>query len=118
MFRRCRKHQRHIFILIDGKLADTCDGAFSGTNGTTLAVYAALGAALFMVVLELQIALGYSALEAGAALVPVDADDAPLAAGRGARATDRPRAADDDRAADDRASGCSCSRASARGATT
>jgi EmrB/QacA subfamily drug resistance transporter len=44
---------------------------FSGTNGTTLAVYAALGAALFMVVLELQIALGYSALEAGSALVPV-----------------------------------------------
>jgi EmrB/QacA subfamily drug resistance transporter len=44
---------------------------FSGTNGTTLAVYGALGAALFMVVLELQIALGYSALEAGASLVPV-----------------------------------------------
>jgi EmrB/QacA subfamily drug resistance transporter len=44
---------------------------FSGTNGTTLAVYAALSAALFMVVLELQIALDYSALEAGAALVPV-----------------------------------------------
>jgi EmrB/QacA subfamily drug resistance transporter len=44
---------------------------FSGTNGTTLAVYAALGAALFMVVLELQIALGYSALEAGSSLVPV-----------------------------------------------
>jgi EmrB/QacA subfamily drug resistance transporter len=44
---------------------------FSGTNGTTLAVYAGLGAALFMVVLELQIALGYSALEAGASLVPI-----------------------------------------------
>jgi EmrB/QacA subfamily drug resistance transporter len=44
---------------------------FSGTNATTLAVYAALGGALFMVVLELQLALGYSALEAGAALVPV-----------------------------------------------
>jgi EmrB/QacA subfamily drug resistance transporter len=44
---------------------------FSGTNGTTLAVYGALGAALFMVVLELQIALGYSALDAGASLVPV-----------------------------------------------
>ena len=45
--------------------------AFSGTNGTTLAVYAALSAALFLVVLELQIALGYSALEAGSSLVPV-----------------------------------------------
>src|SRR4051794_12329631 len=43
---------------------------FSGTNGTTLAVYGALGGALFMVVLELQIAMGYSALEAGAARVP------------------------------------------------
>ena len=45
--------------------------AFSGTNGTTLAVYAALGAALFMVVLELQLALHYSALEAGASLAPM-----------------------------------------------
>src|SRR4051812_543440 len=44
---------------------------FSGTNGTTLAVYGALGGALFMVVLELQIAMGYSALEAGASLVPM-----------------------------------------------
>jgi hypothetical protein len=43
---------------------------FSGVNGTTLAVYAALGAAFFLVVLELQIALGYSALESGAALLP------------------------------------------------
>jgi EmrB/QacA subfamily drug resistance transporter len=45
--------------------------SFSGSNGTTLAVYAALSAALFMVVLELQIALHYSALEAGSSLVPV-----------------------------------------------
>ena len=44
---------------------------FSGTNGTTLAVYAALGAALFMVVLELQLALHYSALAAGSSLVPI-----------------------------------------------
>jgi EmrB/QacA subfamily drug resistance transporter len=44
---------------------------FSGSNAMTLAVYAALGAALFMVVLELQLALGYSALEAGSSLVPV-----------------------------------------------
>jgi EmrB/QacA subfamily drug resistance transporter len=43
---------------------------FSGVNATTLAVYAALGAAFFLVVLELQIALGYSALESGAALLP------------------------------------------------
>ncbi|MGH9189114.1 MAG: MFS transporter [Acidimicrobiales bacterium] len=43
---------------------------FSGTNLTTLAVYAGLSGALFLVVLRLQISLGYSALEAGAALVP------------------------------------------------
>jgi hypothetical protein len=45
--------------------------AFSGTNCTTLAVYAALGGALFMVVLELQLALHYSALAAGASLAPL-----------------------------------------------
>jgi EmrB/QacA subfamily drug resistance transporter len=44
---------------------------FSGANGTTLAVYGALGGAMFLVVLELQLALGYSALEAGASLVPI-----------------------------------------------
>jgi len=46
---------------------------FSGANGTTLAVYAALGAAFFLIVLELQLALHYSALESGAALLPVTA---------------------------------------------
>jgi EmrB/QacA subfamily drug resistance transporter len=44
---------------------------FSGTNGTTIAVYGALGGALFMVVLELQLSLHYSALAAGASLVPL-----------------------------------------------
>jgi EmrB/QacA subfamily drug resistance transporter len=44
---------------------------FSGANGTTLAVYGALGAAMFMIVYELQVALGYSALEAGASMLPV-----------------------------------------------
>jgi EmrB/QacA subfamily drug resistance transporter len=44
---------------------------FSGTNATTLAVYAALGGALFLVVLELQISLHYSALAAGASLAPI-----------------------------------------------
>ena len=43
---------------------------FSGANLTTFAVYAALGGALFLVVLRLQVSLGYSALEAGASLVP------------------------------------------------
>jgi EmrB/QacA subfamily drug resistance transporter len=44
---------------------------FSGANLVTLAVYAGLGGAMFLVVLRLQVSLGYSALEAGAALVPV-----------------------------------------------
>ena len=44
---------------------------FSGANATTLAVYAALSGAFFLLVLELQVVLGYSALEAGSALLPV-----------------------------------------------
>jgi EmrB/QacA subfamily drug resistance transporter len=44
---------------------------FTGANLVTLAVYAGLGAAFFLVVVQLQIALGYSALEAGIALLPV-----------------------------------------------
>lgn len=44
---------------------------FVGANLVTLAVYAGLGGALFLVVANLQLALGYSALEAGAALLPV-----------------------------------------------
>ncbi|HVM41228.1 MAG TPA: MFS transporter, partial [Acidimicrobiia bacterium] len=43
---------------------------FSGANVTTLAVYAGLGGGLFFLVLRLQVSLGYSALEAGAALTP------------------------------------------------
>jgi hypothetical protein len=43
---------------------------FSGANLTTLAVWAALNGAFFLLVLELQVALGYSALEAGSALLP------------------------------------------------
>lgn len=44
---------------------------FVGANATTLTVYAALGGALFLVAVELQRVLGYSALEAGAALLPI-----------------------------------------------
>ena len=53
------------------RCACSATAQFSGTNATTLAVYGALGGALFLVVLELQVALGYSALEAGASLVPM-----------------------------------------------
>jgi EmrB/QacA subfamily drug resistance transporter len=44
---------------------------FSGANGTTFVVYAALGVALFLVVVELQTVLGYSALAAGTATLPI-----------------------------------------------
>lgn len=44
---------------------------FSGANLTTLAVYAALSGAFFLLALQLQVAMGYSALEAGSALLPV-----------------------------------------------
>lgn len=43
---------------------------FTGANLTTLAVYGALSAAMFLVVLRLEISLRYSALDAGASLVP------------------------------------------------
>jgi EmrB/QacA subfamily drug resistance transporter len=44
---------------------------FTGANLTTLTVYAALGGAFFLLVLQLQITLGYSALEAGVATLPI-----------------------------------------------
>ena len=43
---------------------------FTGANLTTFAVYGGLGGALFLVVLQLQVTLHYSALSAGASLVP------------------------------------------------
>ena len=44
---------------------------FSGANGVTFAVYGALGAALFLLGLVLQRALGYSPLAAGGATIPL-----------------------------------------------
>jgi EmrB/QacA subfamily drug resistance transporter len=44
---------------------------FSGANGTTFVVYAGLGVALFLVVVEMQTVLGYSALQAGTATLPI-----------------------------------------------
>jgi MFS family permease len=45
---------------------------FTGANVVTLLVYAALGALFFLLILQLQNVLGYSALEAGAAIMPVN----------------------------------------------
>lgn len=44
---------------------------FAGANAATLAVYSALGGAMFLVVVYLQTELDYSALQAGAAFVPI-----------------------------------------------
>jgi len=44
---------------------------FSGANLVTFTVYAALGATTFLLVVHLQQDLGYSALEAGATLLPI-----------------------------------------------
>ena len=44
---------------------------FTGANLTTFTVYAALGSGFFFVSLQLQTVLGYSALESGAAGLPV-----------------------------------------------
>ncbi|HEV3495175.1 MAG TPA: DHA2 family efflux MFS transporter permease subunit, partial [Actinomycetes bacterium] len=46
-------------------------GQFSGANATTFAVYGAFSGALFLFVVLLQQAMGYSALEAGSAMLPV-----------------------------------------------
>jgi EmrB/QacA subfamily drug resistance transporter len=46
---------------------------FSATNATTFVVYAALGGALFLLPIELQVVSGYSPLQSGLALLPVTA---------------------------------------------
>jgi EmrB/QacA subfamily drug resistance transporter len=44
---------------------------FSSTNAVTFLMYASVGGAFFLLPVQLQIGLGYSPLEAGAALLPV-----------------------------------------------
>lgn len=44
---------------------------FTAANIVTFVVYAALGGAIFLLAIQLQTSLGYSALEAGLALVPM-----------------------------------------------
>ncbi len=57
---------------------------FSAANAMTLVVYAALGAILFFLVLQLQTVGGYTALEAGLATLPVTLVMLALAARGGA----------------------------------
>ena len=60
---------------------------FSAANAMTLVVYAALGAVLFFLVLQLQTVGGYGALAAGAATLPITVCMLLLAARGGALAT-------------------------------
>ena len=46
---------------------------FTSANLVTFVVYAALGAVFFLLVVFLQVALGYTAIEAGAASLPTTA---------------------------------------------
>jgi len=58
----------------------------TGANLVTLTVYAGLGVTSFLVTVQLQVGLGYSALAAGAALLPVTVLVALLSARAGALA--------------------------------
>lgn len=67
------------FVVVERRVRDPLlpldifrSSQFSGANATTLFVYAALGAVFFLLMLELQNALGYSALLAGVALLPIN----------------------------------------------
>jgi EmrB/QacA subfamily drug resistance transporter len=59
---------------------------FTGANLTTLTVYAALGGTFFLLVFQLQVSLGYSALGAGASLMPITVLMLALSARAGALA--------------------------------
>lgn len=67
-----------VFLLIEARIERPMvplvvfrDRQFSGANGVTFVVYAALGAATFFLVVYLQEALGYSPLTASASLLPI-----------------------------------------------
>ena len=81
------------FLLVESRIANPMvplevfkSEQFSGANAVTFAVYAALGAVTFLLVVHLQTDLGYSALEAGAALLPITACMLLLSARAGALA--------------------------------
>ncbi|HEX9506472.1 MAG TPA: MFS transporter, partial [Acidimicrobiia bacterium] len=66
------------FVVVEMRVADPIvplalfrSRQFSGANAVTFVVYAALGTTTFLVVVYLQTNLGYSALEAGASLLPI-----------------------------------------------
>lgn len=68
-----------LFVVVERRLGEDAmlppslfsSPQFSGANAVTFAVYAGLAVATFLVVVDLQLGLGYSPLEAGAALLPI-----------------------------------------------
>ncbi len=79
------------FVAVERRVAEPmvqlglfADRTFSAANAMTLLVYAALGAILFFLVLQLQTVGGYGALEAGLATLPITACMLLLAARGGA----------------------------------
>ena len=79
------------FVVVERRVPDPmvrlslfADRIFSAANAMTLLVYAALGAILFFLVLQLQTVGGYNALEAGLATLPITACMLVLAARGGA----------------------------------
>ncbi len=68
------------FILVEARVSDPMlplaafrNRQFTAANLATLPVYGALGGTFFLLTIQLQNNLGYSALEAGAATIPVSA---------------------------------------------
>lgn len=81
------------FVVVEGRVRQPMlplevfrNRQFTGANLTTLAVYTGLGGATFLLTLQLQLGLGYSALEAGASLLPVTVLMLALSARAGALA--------------------------------
>lgn len=79
------------FLLVERRMSTPmlplglfADRVFSAANAMTLVVYAALGAVLFFLVLQLQTVTGYGALAAGLATLPITVCMVLLAA-RGGR---------------------------------
>ncbi len=81
------------FLVVESRIANPMvplgvfkSQQFSGANAVTFAMYAALGTVTFLLVVHLQTDLGYSALEAGASLLPITACMLLLSARAGALA--------------------------------
>ena len=90
-----------LFVLVerrsagaDGAAGDLRRAQFRAANLVTAVVYAALGGVFFLLVVQLQNVLGYSAIEAGAATLPITLMMLALSARSARWRPHRPPAAD------------------------